>query len=46
MARLPQLIEEQRPKQEAALAEADGEDERSDAAGDEPEPAPQLDLFA
>jgi len=37
MARLPELIEAQRPKQEAALAEA---------ADDEPEPAPQLDLFA
>ena len=37
MAKLPELIEEQRPKQEAALAEA---------AEDEPETAPQLDLFA
>jgi DNA polymerase len=37
MARLPELIEAQRPKQEAALAEA---------ADDAPEPAPQLDLFA
>jgi hypothetical protein len=37
MARLPELIEQQRPKQEAALAEA---------AEAEPEPAPQLDLFA
>ena len=37
IARLPELIEEQRPKQEAALAEAE--------QGDEPEPAPQLGLF-
>ena len=37
IARLPQLIEEQRPKQEAALAEAED--------ADEPEPAPQLGLF-
>jgi DNA polymerase len=36
--RLPELIAAQRPKQEAALAEAD-----EDA---DPEPAPQLDLFA
>jgi DNA polymerase len=36
--RLPELIAAQRPKQEAALAE-EGEDA-------EPEPAPQLDLFA
>jgi uracil-DNA glycosylase len=38
IARLPELIAAQRPKQEAALAEREG--------GDEPEPAPQLDLFA
>ena len=37
MANLPELIEEQRPRQEAALAEA---------ADEEQEPAPQLDLFA
>ena len=37
MAKLPELIEEQRPRQEAALAEA---------ADEEQEPAPQLDLFA
>ena len=37
MAKLPELIEEQRPRQEAALAEA---------ADEEPETAPQLDLFA
>jgi uracil-DNA glycosylase len=37
MAKLPELIEEQRPRQEAALAEA---------ADEEPEAAPQLDLFA
>ena len=38
--RLPELIAAQRPKQEAALAdEPDGDDA-------EPEPAPQLDLFA
>jgi hypothetical protein len=43
MARLPELIEEQRPKQEAALAERD---EATDADSEEPEPAPQLDLFA
>ena len=38
IARLPELIAAQRPKQEAALAERE--------EGDEPEPAPQLDLFA
>jgi uracil-DNA glycosylase len=42
MARLPELIEEQRPRQEAALAERDEADEEPE----EPEPAPQLDLFA
>ncbi len=41
MARLPQLIEEQRPKQEAALAQADA----AQPAAEEPEPAPQLGLF-
>ena len=41
MARLPALIEEQRPKQEAALAAAD----EADAAPTEPEPEPQLGLF-
>ena len=40
MARLPELIEAQRPKQEAALAER----EEAEAAT-ESEPAPQLDLF-
>ena len=44
MSRLPQLIEEQRPKQEAALAETSADAEP--ATGGEPEPAPQLDLFA
>src|SRR5918997_4829409 len=40
IARLPELIEAQRPKQEAALAE------RATVGRDaEPEPAPQLDLF-
>src|SRR5918997_478713 len=39
MARLPELIEAQRPRQEAALAEQPG----SETA--EPEPAPQMDLF-
>src|ERR687894_412594 len=40
MARLPELIEAQRPRQEAALAE------RATVGRDaEPEPAPQLDLF-
>jgi uracil-DNA glycosylase len=41
IARLPELIEAQRPKQEAALAQADVEPQ----AGDEPEPAPQMGLF-
>jgi DNA polymerase len=41
ISRLPALIEEQRPRQEAALDEADDAQEP-----DEPEPAPQLDLFA
>ena len=40
MHRLPELIEAQRPKQEAALAEA------ADDGPSDPEPAPQLDLFA
>ena len=40
--RLPELIAAQRPKQEAALAQQ-AEDDGDDA---EPEPAPQLDLFA
>jgi uracil-DNA glycosylase len=41
IARLPELIEAQRPKQEAALAHADAQTE----AGEEPEPAPQMGLF-
>jgi DNA polymerase len=41
MARLPELIEAQRPRQEAALAEGAQPGEQA-----EPEPAPQLDLFA
>ena len=45
MARLPVLIDEQRPKQEAALAEA-AEADAEPADADEPETAPQLDLFA
>ena len=40
ISRLPELIEAQRPKQEAALAQADAQPEAA-----EPEPAPQLDLF-
>ena len=40
MSRLPALIEEQRPRQEAALADAD------EPAEPEPDPASQLDLFA
>ena len=44
MSRLPALIEEQRPKQEAALAEAD---ERAESETEpQPDPASQLDLFA
>jgi DNA polymerase len=43
MARLPELIEAQRPKQEAALAERDSESGTAESA--EPGPAPQLDLF-
>ena len=44
MARLPQLIVEQRPKQEAALAQAQAA-QPAEPAAEEPEPAPQLGLF-
>jgi DNA polymerase len=43
--RLPELIEAQRPKQEAALADRDQPADGDDAEP-EPEPAPQLDFFA
>jgi len=42
MARLPELIEQQRPKLEAALAAATAP---AEAEAAEPEPAPQLGLF-